>query len=367
MERFIRRASSGTLAGHQLWVLVPALLMLCALSQRVFAQGPSVAGTVRYYSNGAPVPDVTVQFNGIPQSSMGTNADGTYAFSDPSAGACSIEPSKTGGTNGAISALDASWILQAVVGLRQFDANQRVICDVTGDGTVSALDAARILQLVAGLRNRLPVADACGSDWVFLPDPATVPFQHVLAPQMSPQCSPGAIVFDSVDAPVSQQDFLAAVFGDCTGNWQAAAAPPGSPTATPPAATATAGVATATPTQPATATRTPTSSSTGTATRTSTWTATATRTPPQTATATGSITPTWTRTPLATGTQTRTRTSTATTTPTFTNTVTFTPLATATQTRTITQWDYIPDDNPAFMKFHLRFKEGLRKAGMPER
>jgi adenylate cyclase len=38
----------------------------------------------------------------------------------------------------------------------------------------------------------------------------------------------------------------------------------------------------------------------------------------------------------------------------------------ATQTRTITQWDYIPDDNPAFMKFHLRFKEGLRKAGMPE-
>ena len=39
----------------------------------------------------------------------------------------------------------------------------------------------------------------------------------------------------------------------------------------------------------------------------------------------------------------------------------------ATQTRTITQWDYIPDDNPAFMKFHLRFKEGLRKAGMPER
>ncbi|WP_027526727.1 winged helix-turn-helix domain-containing tetratricopeptide repeat protein [Bradyrhizobium sp. Ec3.3] len=39
----------------------------------------------------------------------------------------------------------------------------------------------------------------------------------------------------------------------------------------------------------------------------------------------------------------------------------------ATQTRTIAQWDYVPDDNPAFMKFHLRFREGLRKAGMPER
>src|SRR5262249_6080102 len=154
-----------------------------------------------------------------------------------------IEPSKTGGTNGAISALDASWILQAVVGLRQFDANQRVICDVTGDGTVSALDAARILQLVAGLRHPLPVAHARGSDWVFPPHPAPAPFQPVLAPQMAPQCSLGPFVFDSVDAPVSQQASLAAVFGDCTGNWQAAAAPPGSPPATPPAATATAGVA----------------------------------------------------------------------------------------------------------------------------
>jgi adenylate cyclase len=39
----------------------------------------------------------------------------------------------------------------------------------------------------------------------------------------------------------------------------------------------------------------------------------------------------------------------------------------STRTRTIAQWDYLPDDNAAFMKFHLRFKSGLRKAGMPER
>ena len=38
-----------------------------------------------------------------------------------------------------------------------------------------------------------------------------------------------------------------------------------------------------------------------------------------------------------------------------------------TRTRTIAQWDYIPDDNAAFLEFHLRFKSGLRKAGMPER
>ena len=38
-----------------------------------------------------------------------------------------------------------------------------------------------------------------------------------------------------------------------------------------------------------------------------------------------------------------------------------------TRTRTAEQWDYVPDDNAAFLKFHLRFKSGLRKAGMPER
>jgi adenylate cyclase len=38
----------------------------------------------------------------------------------------------------------------------------------------------------------------------------------------------------------------------------------------------------------------------------------------------------------------------------------------ATRTRTVAQWDYIPDENPAFLKFHVRFKSGLSKAGMPE-
>jgi Tfp pilus assembly protein PilF len=38
-----------------------------------------------------------------------------------------------------------------------------------------------------------------------------------------------------------------------------------------------------------------------------------------------------------------------------------------TRTRTVGQWDYVPDDNAAFLEFHSRFKDGLRKAGMPER
>jgi TolB-like protein/DNA-binding winged helix-turn-helix (wHTH) protein len=37
------------------------------------------------------------------------------------------------------------------------------------------------------------------------------------------------------------------------------------------------------------------------------------------------------------------------------------------RSRTIAQWDYLPDNNPAFVQFDARFKSGLRKAGMPER
>ena len=329
MEQLFRHASTVALAGQTARCVAGALLMLCALSHRTLAQStsPGVAGTVRYYAGNAPVPDVTVQFTGVGQTSMVTDAEGTYAFSDPGEGGCIVEPARTGGVNGAISALDASWILQDVVGLRQFDANQQVICDVTGDGTVSALDAARILQYVAGLRSRLPVSEACGSDWVFFPTPAAAPNQHIVSPQTSPQCSPGAIVFDSVSEPVQDQDFLAAVFGDCTGNWQGAG-PTATPTGPPPA--------TATATRSGSPTRTTTSSSTPSASATPTRTATWTRTPTATRAATATATQTWTRTPLATGTQTRTVTLTATVTASFTHTPTFTPLATGTQTRTVT-------------------------------
>jgi adenylate cyclase len=37
-----------------------------------------------------------------------------------------------------------------------------------------------------------------------------------------------------------------------------------------------------------------------------------------------------------------------------------------TRTRTVAQWDYVPDNNPAFAQFHQRFRSGLRKAGMPQ-
>src|SRR5262249_34366818 len=140
----------------------------------------------------------------------------------------------------------------------------------------------------------LPVAEACGSDWVFVPVPASAPNQHILGPQMAPQCSPGAIAYDSVAAPVSAQDFLAAVFGDCTGNWQAAAAPPG--TSTPTAGAPATAPATNVPLATGTATHVPSATATKTPVATASVTGTSSRTATGTRTNTASGTPTWTST-----------------------------------------------------------------------
>ena len=339
---------------------VSALALLAAAAHSAVAQGPTVTGTVRYYSSDAPVPDVAVQMTTIGQTTTDTDDDGAYTFSDPGQGSCAIQPSKFGGLNGALSALDAAWALQYVVGLRNFDGRQTLACDVTGDGTVSALDAARILQVVAGVRARFPVAEACGSDWVFMPVPAPAPNQQILAPQTAPQCSAGAILFDPLSAPVDAQDFLAMLFGDCTGSW-AVPVPSATPTATspsvptstnspvptsPPTATAIV-IPTATATLPpaATATRTrtftlpPTASATATNTATRSATVTSTRTGTSTRSGTPTLTvppPTLTRTASWTATRTGTATATRSSTPSRTATNTIAPTVTRTGTRTAT-------------------------------
>jgi hypothetical protein len=307
--------------------VVVTVLILCAPSHLAWAQaGAELTGTVRYYSNGAGVPDVTVALNGVGGTATATDANGGYGFSDPGPGTVELQPMKMGGTNGAVSALDAAWILQAVVGMRQLTPNQVLACDVTGDGTVSALDAARILQLVAGLRSRLPVAESCGSDWAFVPDPTTVPNQRILDPAMAPMCSPGMIAYDGLATPAAAQDFLAIAFGDCTGNWVNPNAPVSPTAAATASATATATASpTATPTRTATITVTGTRTATPPASATATWTVTRTRTATWSATATATITATPTRTPSLTGTPTRTGTATITPTRTFTVTPTVTP------------------------------------------
>jgi hypothetical protein len=109
-----------------------------------------------------------------------------------------------------------------VIGSRTFDAMQDLACDVTGNGAISSLDAARIQQLRLGIITRFPIAGACDSDWVFLPDAEVVANQSFTAPSTSLQsCQGGAISYEPLVPPAADQDFVAILFGDCTGNWNA--------------------------------------------------------------------------------------------------------------------------------------------------
>ena len=140
------------------------------------------------------------------------------------AGTWQLHPQKQGGFQDAVSALDAARVLEVVSGKRTFDALQTLACDVTGNGTVSALDATRILQLAVGKIDQLPVAQKCGSDWVFVPQAASASQQLLMQPQPSAKtCQTGGIAYQPLQGNALQQDFTALVFGDCTGNWQPSA------------------------------------------------------------------------------------------------------------------------------------------------
>ncbi len=196
-----------------------------------------ISGQVRYYSTGQPVSGATVLLSGPGPASVQTDASGHFAFTG--LGGCNlhVEVRNLGDENGGISALDAAWALQSVAGLRTLDGEQRLACDVTGNGMISTLDATLILQQRVNLISRFPVAQACASDWLFVPMPAAAANQHLVQPQnmaMVNSCQPGAIEYAPLAGNVTDQDFAAVLVGDCTGNWQPDSPAP-TPTPTPPA------------------------------------------------------------------------------------------------------------------------------------
>ena len=157
----------------------------------------------------------------VPAPQVQTDANGQFAFNAPGGTDCQIEPQKIGGAGSGISSLDAVYVLQAVAGLRALSPEQHIACDVNGSGAVSTLDAALILQYAVGIVTSFPVAQACGSDWAFLPKPSPTPNQQALDPQMSQNsCQPGSIAYQPLAGEASGQDFTAVLFGDCNGNWQ---------------------------------------------------------------------------------------------------------------------------------------------------
>lgn len=328
-----------------------AMAGLFVLAQPARGEQAIISGRVSYFASAAAVPNVSVWVQGPGASVVETGAAGGYDASESVNGMVSVEPSKIGGGEGAITALDAAHVLQAMVGFRELDEYEMLACDVTGDGTVSALDAAHILRYATGSLSRFAAAEACDSDWIFVPAAAPAEFQRAQSPGLDAQnCTRGRIEYDPFVADAEGQDFMAVLIGDCSGNWRASGgAPTSTPTVTALPTASTTATPPASPTASLTASPVPTATHTPSATPTLTPTQTPTHTPTHTPTrtATPTITQTPTRTPTATRTATNTRTATATQTPTRTPTptrthtisptVTQTPTQTPTRTSTVTR------------------------------
>jgi hypothetical protein len=186
-----------------------------------------LSGHVRYYSDNGPVPGVTMSLVGSSPATAMTDANGSYGFSFAS-GDFTLIPTKQDDVQNAVTALDATLVLQFQAGLIPFTNDQKLAGDVTGNGSVTALDATRILQFQAGILPRFEVANTCQSDWVFRPDLVVIPPNATpIEPQISTGvCVKGAISYDNFSGPESNQDFVGILFGDTTGNWPASNSTP---------------------------------------------------------------------------------------------------------------------------------------------
>lgn len=190
--------------------------------------GIDVSGRLLYYSNGLPVPEIDVQGTAPGFTASGsTNASGQYVLADVPGAAALVFPVGGAALGSAISALDATYVLQSAANLRSFSAAQALACDVTGNGSVTAFDATLILQRAVGLLDQFPVTTSCGSPWAFIPTAPPVAGQTLIQPLPgAATCTQGAIAYQTLAVSRDAQDFAAVAFGDCTGNWR----PPGTAT-----------------------------------------------------------------------------------------------------------------------------------------
>jgi hypothetical protein len=181
----------------------------------------AIAGVVFYYSTGAVVSDVDVDLEGPSPATFPTDGTGQFAFSDLGAGPWLVSPRKNGGANDAISALDAARVLLDMAGTESLDFLQTLACDVNADGGLDVADAVLIVSRRVGLIAQFPVAAACNSDWMFIPFPTPAAGQSTTFPNPATvPCTSGTIGFDPLNGQALGQNFLAVLYGDCTGNWK---------------------------------------------------------------------------------------------------------------------------------------------------
>ncbi|MFN8625415.1 MAG: matrixin family metalloprotease [Candidatus Binatia bacterium] len=187
-----------------------------------------IAGLI-HCTSGATLPVDGVSFQLLNLASGGgsaqTNAtDSTGQFAFPGIGASNwqIQPYKTGTSSNPVDVSDAVAVLERRWVCAHPGRRAAVACDVSGDGYVDVNDAVVILQYVVGLIPHFPVAQACNSDWMFIPEAAAVPNQQIIGPQIATAyCQPnGAIAYQPLASRRTTRTCCGVLFEDCLGRWQ---------------------------------------------------------------------------------------------------------------------------------------------------
>ena len=122
----------------------------------------SLTVNVQYYKDARPVSGATVKAGGV---SGVTGSTGSITLTGIPTNSVTAIIELLQGDQDAVTANDASLVLQASVAKIELDAHQKLAADVNGDGQVNEADAARILQMAV----RKITAFPGGKVWVFDP------------------------------------------------------------------------------------------------------------------------------------------------------------------------------------------------------
>lgn len=187
-----------------------------------FERRYSLGGRVGYWAMNRPVENVRLELSGAQTGEAVSAADGSYEVGGLTAGDYVLQPvtgpldtamfgqreglgqesarepgaATSVGLADAITAYDASLVLQHLVGLLSLSEGARVAADVNRSGQISALDASLILEFTSGLIS-LPFPGAAAIWWF----------------------DPAQRAYPSLDSDQTQQDFTAILLGDPSGNW----------------------------------------------------------------------------------------------------------------------------------------------------
>jgi hypothetical protein len=154
-----------------------------------------LSGTVRYFSDSKAVRGAELTMAGAGGFSALTATNGQFLITNIPTGGYTLTPQKTNEVS-AITAYDASLVLQADARALTLSSNQFLAADVNRNGTVSAMDAAYILEKGVGLiEGPFPGA---GKLWDFVP---------------------GQRSYALLNGNLANQDFTAILIGDVSGNW----------------------------------------------------------------------------------------------------------------------------------------------------